>query len=446
MHNNLCRSRFSSTFILQTKGTRMILPYKLERSKEKITARCGLALFEEFIEALEINQLVNNCMPQTLSNHGFEAWTYIQTLLLTLCGGGEAIAETREIKHDEALKTLLQITNVPSESAIGDWLRRMGLRNGTSSVKIINKKFLHTILAKANITEIVLVNDPSIIKSEKRDAKMTYEGYKGYRPAMVLIQELGLIAHYEFRDGNDNGRKFEFFKEIFEVLPSGVKIRRVFMDAEFYDGQIFSLLFEKNIKFAIAVSKDESVMETINQIGADQWKQYEDKHGTMLNKGYAETVHLMNTCHYSFRMIVMRWKDPKNPSAYCYHAIATNMLKIPAQEVIWDYNSRSCSENDIKELKNGFGMHKLPSGDFNANAVYFGIGVLCHNLFIAQKMLTMPEKYHHLTIKTIRWLLLEIPGKIIQKAGQVILKIACSVEKFDLFTSIRSKNYDLLNQ
>lgn len=421
----------------------MILPYKLERSKEKITARSGLALFEEFMEAMQVDKLTNNCMPSSLSNHGFDAWTYVQTLLLTICGGGEAIAETREIKNDEALRLLLQLENVPSESAIGDWLRRMGMRNGISAIKAINKEMIHKILSQVHITEVVIVNDPSIIKSEKRDAKMTYEGYKGYRPAMIFIQELGLVAHYEFRDGNDNGRRFEFFREIFEVLPAGVKIKLVLMDAEFYDGQIFSLLIGKKIDFAIAVSKDEAVMETIEQINDCQWQQYRDKHGVALDKEYAETVHLMSTCPHAFRMVVIRWKDPKNPSAYCYHAIATNILKDSTQEIIWKYNSRSCSENDIKELKNGFGMHKFPSGDFGANAVYFGIGVLCHNLFIAQKLLTMPERYHHLTIKTIRWVLLEVPGKFIRQAGQVILKIACNNDKFDLYTYIRRKIHGL---
>jgi hypothetical protein len=38
---------------------------------------------------------------------------------------------------------------------------------------------LHEILRRNNIKEIVLINDPSLIKAEKRDAKMTYEGYKG---------------------------------------------------------------------------------------------------------------------------------------------------------------------------------------------------------------------------------------------------------------------------
>jgi hypothetical protein len=421
-----------------------VLDFKLKKSEEKITARSGLALFAELLHAFKIPSIVNSNMPKTLSNRGFEAWEYVHPALLTLYGGGETLADTREIRDDEALQTICNIKNVPSESAFGDWLRRMGDRNGNSRVKTINKEVLHYILHRMNIKEIVLINDPSLIKAEKHDAKMTYEGYKGYRPAMIIIQELGLIAHYEFRDGNDNGRKLEFFKEVFDVLPPAVKVKLVLMDAEFYDGAIFSLLIEKKIDFAIAVSKDAAVMETIDQINSSEWKQCKDKDGVNLDKEYAETIHAMNSCPTAFRMVVLRWKDPKNPQAYCYHAIATNIdERCLAQEIIWTYNSRSCGENDIKELKNGFGMHKLPCGDFKANAIYFGLGILCHNLFIAQKILTMPSEFHRKVIKTIRWLLVEVPGKVITTASKTVVEVVAHAEKLEIFRQMRRKNYEL---
>jgi hypothetical protein len=402
-----------------------------------------LALFAEFLHASKVQSIVNSNMSKALSNRGFEAWDYVHTTLLTLYGGGETLADTREIRDDEALRTICNIKNIPSESAIGDWLRRMGDRNGDFCVKTINKQVLHDILHRMNVKEIVLINDPSLIKAEKRDAKMTYEGYKGYRPAMIIIQELGLIAHYEFRDGNDNGRKLDFFKEVFGVLPPTVKVKLVLMDAEFYDGAIFSLLIEKKIDFAIAVSKDTAVMETMDQIKSSEWAQCKDKDGVGLDKEYAETVHIMNTCPIAFRMIVLRWKDPKNPQAYCYHAIATNIELCSAQELIWTYNSRSCGENDIKELKNGFGMHKLPCGDFKANATYFGLGVLCHNLFIAQKFLTMPPEFHRKVIKTVRWLLVEVPGKVVTKASKIVVEVVAHATKLEIFRQMRRKNYAL---
>lgn len=421
-----------------------VLDFKLQKSHEKITARSGLGLFSEFLCSLKIPNLVNRLMPKGLSNNSFKAWDYVHCLLLTLYGGGESCAETREIREDNALRVMCNIDEIPSESAIGDWLKRMGLRDGDTCLKTINKEILADLFQRNNITEVTLVNDPSIIKSEKHDARMTYEGYKGYRPAMIFIQELGLIVHYEFRHGNDNGQKYAFFKEVFDILPAGIKVKLVLMDAEFYEGEIFTLLLENKIDFAIAVSKDSAVIESINQIPRHEWKQGKDRDGFSLDREYAETVHIMNTCKIPFRLIVLRWKDPKNQGAYCYHGIGTGIENLAAQEVIWKYNSRSSDENSIKELKNGIGIRKMPSGDFKANAVYFGIGVLCYNLFVAQKILTMPKAFHRKTIKTIRWLLVEVPGKVISTATSIVVKLAATDDKFNIFQFMRGKNYELL--
>ena len=103
-----------------------VLNFNLKKTKEKMIARSGVAMFSEFLHSMHLPNIVNKIMPKTLSNSGFDAWDYIHTLLLTLYGGGEGISDTREIKRDKALREICNIPIVPSESAIGDWMRRMG--------------------------------------------------------------------------------------------------------------------------------------------------------------------------------------------------------------------------------------------------------------------------------------------------------------------------------
>ena len=116
----------------------------------------------------------------------------------------------------------------------------------------------------------------------------------------------------------------------------------------------------------------------------------------------------------------------------------------PGEEVVWSYNDRAHIENHIKELKNGFGMEQMPSGDFGANAVYFGIGVMTYNLFLAQKMLTMPATWRTKTIKSIRWMLVEVGGKLIRGSRQIVLKIAAGIEKYTAYLEIRRRTYELM--
>jgi hypothetical protein len=43
----------------------------------------------------------------------------------------------------------------------------------------------------------------------------------------------------------------------------------------------------------------------------------------------------------------------------------------------------------------------MPSGEFEANAIHFAIGIMTYNLIIAQKLLTIPEDWKNKTIKSI---------------------------------------------
>jgi hypothetical protein len=70
-------------------------------------------------------------------------------------------------------------------------------------------------------------------------------------------------------------------------------------------------------------------------------------------------------------------------------------------------------------------------GEFEANAVYFGIGVLTYNLMIAQKHFVVMEGYQGSTINTLRWRFTQISAWIVEHAKIVRLKIATTVEKYE---------------
>ena len=96
------------------------------------------------------------------------------------------------------------------------------------------------------------------------------------------------------------------------------------------------------------------------------------------------------------------------------------------------YNQRGEMENWIKELKEGFGMEWLPCGESYANAVYFRLGVIAYNLFVAMKVLSLPGPWQRYTIRTVRWKLYEVAGRVLYESRRVILKLATSVEKVKL--------------
>lgn len=203
-----------------------VLPFKLKRTGEKITARSGLVLYEELMRATGVEALVDRYMPKPGSGRGFEAIRYIKPLSMTLYGGGESIEDVREIRGDFSLREVVEFEEIPSSSAIGDWLKRMEERGGIKGMERVNDGLGGKVLRRDNRKDYTLIVDPSMIESDKREARMSYWGFKGYRPVMATLKEIGLVITHEFKEGNDNGGKLEILKRLSARYQRGKRSRR----------------------------------------------------------------------------------------------------------------------------------------------------------------------------------------------------------------------------
>jgi hypothetical protein len=161
-----------------------ILPFKLERTDEMITPRSGLVLFAELVRAFKIKQRVERLFPRSGSNRGYEAWAYIEPLLLMMEGGGRHVEDLREIQDDVALRTLVGLEKMPSLSTFGDWLVRAGAQGGIGAMCSVNEDVAGAILSRLAAPDYTLDVDTTVIESEKKEAAWTYKKVKGYQPML----------------------------------------------------------------------------------------------------------------------------------------------------------------------------------------------------------------------------------------------------------------------
>ena len=125
-----------------------VMGFKLERTEEKVTTRSGLVLYAEFMRAMGVESLIDRHMPKPGSGRGFEAITYIKPLSMALYGGGETIEDVREIREDDSLREVIELDEIPSSSAIGDWFKRMGERGGIEGMEKVNDGITNKVLNK----------------------------------------------------------------------------------------------------------------------------------------------------------------------------------------------------------------------------------------------------------------------------------------------------------
>ncbi len=423
---------------------------KIERSKDKVTARAGLIMFDGFMKAMKIEEVINKHMPVPGSNRGLKAWQYIRPLSLMQYGGGRHIADLRELREDKTLQKAAGLKSIPSDSAAGDWLLRTGKGFGVEGMEKAHREADMKMLKMDKNEEYTLWADPTIIDlGDKEYAEKIYTGQEGDRPILAGLKELPIFVYHKYRKGNAMGGTKEALKSGFEAVEAaGKKIKHTACDSEFYNSESINFLQgKKGSTFTIVADKDAAVKEAIKEISEEQWRPYHNIHGTKTDREIAVTVHAMNETA-AFTLVVMRWKKEHpsllEPDGYFYHAIATNMeadgeaaIKIHNESVpdacraVWQYNERAQMENCLKELKIGVGMEQMPCGEFEANAMYFSVGVLTYNLMIAQKHFVIQEGMQNCTIATLRWKLLQVTGWIANHGNRIRLKIATTLEKFN---------------
>ena len=235
----------------RSKVKQAILPFILERTYETITPRAGLVLFGEFLYGLRLNQRTDEYLPLPKSGRGYKPKDFVLPLVLMLNGGGRAIEDIREIKVDEGLRELLCIEKIPSSDAFYSWLRRMGEGEGLKGLEQLNRFYLHKQLKKEKeIRDYTLDLDATAILAEKKEAEMTYKGFRGYMPMVGHLAENGLVVYDEFRQGNvaPAARNLEFIKQCERQMPKGKRIGYLRADAASYQAEIFNYCEQKGIK------------------------------------------------------------------------------------------------------------------------------------------------------------------------------------------------------
>ena len=422
------------------------LPFKLAATDESLTAHSGLALIGEYLRAMGVHELIDHELPRPGSAAGYEPSAHVLPLVLMLAGGGRTLEDLRVLRNDEGLRALVQLEDMPSSDATGDWLRRMGAQelsagksetNGSAGLGCVNRSVFRRLLRQDDHTSYTLDIDATQIVAEKRDAQYTYKGEKGYMPMVGHIAELGLVAGYEFREGNaaPAARNLEFMQACERNMPKGKKIAAVRADSAAYQATIFNWCEETGKVFAIGADQDAAVKAAIKAIPEGDWKTFRDGEIT-------ETVHCMNKTNKAFRLIVMRRPRDQDlfeeQSPWRYHAIASNRENEDAAATMEWYSKRGDhSENRIKELKIGFGMDYMPCGTFAANAVFFSIGVLTYNLYLGFRSDALGSGWERSQVQTVRWRLFQTAGKIVRHGRRVYLKISATM--LDTFSAIRER-------
>ncbi len=324
-----------------------------------------------------------------------------------------------------------------------------------------------------------LDQDATIIASHKQQALYCYKKHRAYQPLNVWWAEQEIVLHSEFRDGNVPAgyQGLRVLQDALDMLPTGVKEVRYRSDSAGYEVELLKYLAEGRhpgfgrIAFAVSADVNSEFRKAVCNVGEPDWHPLYRVDGDQrikTDQEWAEVCFVPNWAGYSKKAPTYRFLAIREPmqgtlpgidedqrelpfqtittplgQRYKLFGLVTNRLDLPGDAVIqWHRQRCGKSEQAHDVMKNDLAGGQLPSEHFGANAAWWAIMILSFNLLTLLKQLALPKEWKPRRLKSIRFWLFAIPGRVLSHARQLVVRIAVGHPALDLLLEARRRILD----
>lgn len=308
------------------------------------------------------------------------------------------------------------------------------------------------------ITQATLEIDATFMATQKQTALPCYKKYDAYSALLVRWAETGFVVWDEFRDGNvpPAYRNQAALEEAITYLNTELGVTDVWVRSDAAACQVDLLTRLATwtvagqpcpVRFAIGYIKTDAFRAVVRTQPEDAWTPVDDKHGR-LQYEVTEVVFVSNrealTAAPPFRHIVVRRRVPQGMlpglevpqpgqadeetmemggTAYKIFALVSNIVDWTPQEIIAWYNTRCGSGEAVNSvLKHDLAGGQLPSNKFGANAAWWAVVVLAHNLHALLADLALPGDLKAARFKRLRFQFINVPARLVQHARHCVVR------------------------
>lgn len=400
-------------------------------------------------------------------NRGFDEATMVESFVVLFAAGGDCLDDLDIIGKDAGLVKLLDHA-IPSPEAARNFLYRfhddaeLARRPQTALAWVPAESAPLAGLAAASTAVVAEVGrrrtdqkiatvdmDATIIESRKQEARAHYDGGRGYQPEVAVWAETGLILADEFRDGNVPAGMdpLAVTRRAFAALPSTVTERNFRGDSACYEHHLLNWLRDENrpdgpkgrIRFAVSADMSPDLRARIEALPEAEWKPLRRPGGPTAadadeERAWADVIFVPNGTtkkdaqpdrYLAIRVQKRQAALLEKTAEVRHYAIVTNETEWDGAKLVWWHRAKAGTiemTHDI--LKNELGAGVLPCGRFGANAAWFRLNVLAHNLLVALKWLALPPEHLDARPKRLRFRFFTVAARVTESARKTLLRLA----------------------
>jgi len=429
----------------------------------------GLLRVSRTARALHLPGLIAANVAIKHRDRGLDEAQYVESILLSAVAGGEGYSDLAVLAADPVLEKGLgyaparpdaarqfveafhdpdwehdrparaqQKTFFPEPTAplVGLGVAQAGLVQNIARAYAAQGRALATATLDA---------DTTLIFCDKRDARPTYEGRRGYQPLLVAWAEADLVVADEFREGNVPARQAPLacVRAGFAALPATVTKRFFRGDSACHDNELLEWLSHPEratepggaIGFAVSAVQSEPLAAALRAVPETQWQTFgTEGDGTLRQWAELDFVPALPSEHKEaqpLRYVGLRLVKPQGEwfadgNRYHYHAVITNR-ELPGDELLtWQRQKAGTIEHVHDEVKNDLGGARLPSGKFGANAAWLRMILLAYNVVSAQRALALGGELKTARLKRLRLHVYALSGRMSYTGNTLKLRLhAC---------------------
>lgn len=390
-----------------------------------LSSHAGTVLLQTFMEQLGVTELLDQELKVKRRERGYAEGEAVVSLATNLILGGSCLSDLNVLRGDPGTQQLLGLSRIMAPTTAGEYLRKFHL-GAIWDLQRTLQRVQARVRPHQTATVCTIDLDSSIYEqasTRKQGSTTTYNNQVGYHPLFAFWEEEGELLFSHLRRGNAHTvRKVEWFlRETLKRVPTSL-LKKLRTDSGFYALGVVRLCETEKLTFGITADQTAPMRAAIAALSETNWQDLEKYAVAQVAEFRYQPVRWPR----AYRYIVKRelHLNKQGQAEFQYHVFVTNDDTTPAADLLAWHLQHANMENRIKEHKSGFSLEKLPTQNFHANWAYLLIGQLAFNLVAWFKRLVLPADYHQATIKTIRYHVFNVAGKIVHTARQFFLVLS----------------------
>ena len=406
-----------------------------------LVADAGLLLAGTVMSRLGLEALIDDTV-RLGGSAGAGAGRKVLTLASSALVGGRCIDDTDRLRSGSAGAVLPFEVMAPSTE--GTFLRSFTFGHVRQLDKALESAQMRawSVGAAPAVAELTVDLDSTVCEvcgKAKHGAAYGHTKVLGYHPLVAVRADTGEVLHSRMRSGSSQRGHEHFAREAL------ARVRRLAADATvtvradsgFFSYDMIAAIAARGASYSITIPQNAKVKAANEAIGERAWKAIAytrgaeaqvaettiepGRRGDKLPRGDdGEAAKLRLVTRRSRVLGAQRklWPD------WRYHSFVTDRDDLDTKAADAYHRNHATVELAIRDLKEGSGLSRCPSGRFPANAAWLACCVLAHNLARWTARLGKAHPTQQLTVAaTIRNRLLTAPGRLVNHSHHHRLRL-----------------------